>query len=410
MVDTELLSHNTHPMVLEAAKKMPRGGRRASRLRGHRGGDPVRGRRPGARGRQRGARAARGPAAVRRWRMKAVTFQAPGEVRVDERPEPELLAPDDAIVQVEATGVCGSDLHIYHGRVKIEPGFVIGHEFVGEVIAAGDAVDEGGRRRPRARVLPHRLRVVLLLHARPVPQVRRGAGVRPRRDARLAPGRAGRAGARAAAQPHAAPRARRDVRRRALFAGDVMGTGYHAVVSGGVRARATRSWCWASGPSACAPRRRRGVGRGAGDRGRLGDERLSVAREFGAAGPPDRGGSARGGEGGDRGRGADLVVDAVGTRTCSTPPAAWRARRNRLGGRRLRGALRGAHGRRVDQGAHDPHRARERDRARRLGARHDAGRAARPDAARQPPHEARRGARRLRGLANREAAEDRDGP
>ena len=37
--------------------------------------------------------------------MKAVTFQAPGEVRVDERPEPELLAPDDAIVQVEATGV-----------------------------------------------------------------------------------------------------------------------------------------------------------------------------------------------------------------------------------------------------------------------------------------------------------------
>ena len=72
--------------------------------------------------------------------MKAVTFQAPGEIRVDERPEPELLAPDDAIVQVEATGVCGSDLHIYHGRVKIEPGFVIGHEFVGEVIAAGDAV------------------------------------------------------------------------------------------------------------------------------------------------------------------------------------------------------------------------------------------------------------------------------
>ena len=72
--------------------------------------------------------------------MRAVTFQAPGEVQVDEVPEPELLAPDDAIVRVEASGICGSDLHIYHGRVQIEPGFVIGHEFVGEVTAAGDDV------------------------------------------------------------------------------------------------------------------------------------------------------------------------------------------------------------------------------------------------------------------------------
>src|SRR5919197_4514066 len=69
--------------------------------------------------------------------MQAVTFQAPGDVRVEERPEPELLAADDAIVRVEATGVCGSDLHIYHGRVEIEPGFTLGHEFVGTVVAAG---------------------------------------------------------------------------------------------------------------------------------------------------------------------------------------------------------------------------------------------------------------------------------
>ncbi len=72
--------------------------------------------------------------------MRAVTFQAPHEVRVDERPEPELLARDDAIVEVQASGICGSDLHIYHGRVKIEPGFTIGHEFVGTVLAAGDDV------------------------------------------------------------------------------------------------------------------------------------------------------------------------------------------------------------------------------------------------------------------------------
>jgi 2-desacetyl-2-hydroxyethyl bacteriochlorophyllide A dehydrogenase len=74
--------------------------------------------------------------------MQAVTFQAPGEVRVEDRPEPQLAARDDAIVRVEATGVCGSDLHIYHGRVVIEPGFTLGHEFVGTVVAAGEGVTE----------------------------------------------------------------------------------------------------------------------------------------------------------------------------------------------------------------------------------------------------------------------------
>ena len=74
--------------------------------------------------------------------MQAVTFHAPGEVRVDDCPEPELLERDDAIVRVEATGVCGSDLHIYHGRVSMEQGFILGHEFVGTVVAAGDAVTQ----------------------------------------------------------------------------------------------------------------------------------------------------------------------------------------------------------------------------------------------------------------------------
>jgi alcohol dehydrogenase len=74
--------------------------------------------------------------------MQAVTFQAPGEVRLDERPEPEIVERDDAVVRVEATGICGSDLHIYHGRVQIEPGFTLGHEFVGTVLSAGDGVTE----------------------------------------------------------------------------------------------------------------------------------------------------------------------------------------------------------------------------------------------------------------------------
>ena len=74
--------------------------------------------------------------------MRAVTFHAPGDVRVEERADPVPEADDDAVVRVEATGICGSDLHIYHGRVQIEPGFVIGHEYVGTVVAAGDGVTE----------------------------------------------------------------------------------------------------------------------------------------------------------------------------------------------------------------------------------------------------------------------------
>lgn len=82
--------------------------------------------------------------------MRAVTFQAPGEVGVEEKPDPELLDPGDAIVRVDASGICGSDLHIYHGRVQIEPGFIIGHEYVGEVVSVGDEVE---RVAPGDRVL-----------------------------------------------------------------------------------------------------------------------------------------------------------------------------------------------------------------------------------------------------------------
>jgi 2-desacetyl-2-hydroxyethyl bacteriochlorophyllide A dehydrogenase len=74
--------------------------------------------------------------------MRAVTFQAPGEVRVDEKPDPELIEADDAIVRVEASGICGSDLHLYHGRIPLEPGFILGHEFVGTVTAAGPDVTD----------------------------------------------------------------------------------------------------------------------------------------------------------------------------------------------------------------------------------------------------------------------------
>ena len=114
--------------------------------------------------------------------MRAVTFQAPYEVRIDERPEPTLESDADAIVSIEASGICGSDLHIYHGRVKMEPGFTIGHEFVGTVkevgdhvtrVAAGDRQGLAGRFRGAGR---GRIQGVRGRQARRGDQDRRAAG------------------------------------------------------------------------------------------------------------------------------------------------------------------------------------------------------------------------------------------
>ena len=73
--------------------------------------------------------------------MRAVTFQAANEVRVDEKPDPQVGAADEVLLRVEASGICGSDLHIYHGRVPVEQGFTIGHEYVGTVLEAGADVE-----------------------------------------------------------------------------------------------------------------------------------------------------------------------------------------------------------------------------------------------------------------------------
>lgn len=75
--------------------------------------------------------------------MKAVVFQAPYDVRVEEVPAPVLCEGTDAIVRVELSAICGSDLHPYRGReIGIEPGTVMGHEFLGEVVECGREVGE----------------------------------------------------------------------------------------------------------------------------------------------------------------------------------------------------------------------------------------------------------------------------
>ena len=167
--------------------------------------------------------------------MRAVTFQGPGEVRVEEKPEPELIAADDAIVRVEATGICGSDLHIYHGRFPVEPGFTIGHEFVGTVLAAGPDVERVGVGD----------RVLGCFHAACATCVPclRGDYHRCRKGRTFGHGSSLGDLQGAQAEQLLVPFANLTLRRVpegmssdvALFAGDVMGTGFHAIAQAELR-------------------------------------------------------------------------------------------------------------------------------------------------------------------------------
>lgn len=72
--------------------------------------------------------------------MRATVIHAPYDVRVEQRDDPRLLAPTDAIVRVEAACVCGSDLWTYRGVNRIEHPVAMGHEYVGTVEEVGDDV------------------------------------------------------------------------------------------------------------------------------------------------------------------------------------------------------------------------------------------------------------------------------
>jgi 2-desacetyl-2-hydroxyethyl bacteriochlorophyllide A dehydrogenase len=167
--------------------------------------------------------------------MRAVTFQAPEEVRVEEKPAPEVVAADDAVVQVEASGICGSDLHIYHGRVPVEPGFTIGHEFVGTVLAVGDDVERVD--------LGDRVLGCFHTACATCSACLRGDYHRCRKGRTFGHGSHLGDLQGAQAEQLLVPRANLTLRRVpegmssevALFAGDVMGTGYHAVAHAGMR-------------------------------------------------------------------------------------------------------------------------------------------------------------------------------
>lgn len=72
--------------------------------------------------------------------MRVATIHGPGDIRLEDRPAPEISAPTDAIVKVVASCVCGSDLWPYRGENAVEAGDPIGHEVVGVVEETGAGV------------------------------------------------------------------------------------------------------------------------------------------------------------------------------------------------------------------------------------------------------------------------------
>jgi threonine dehydrogenase-like Zn-dependent dehydrogenase len=81
--------------------------------------------------------------------MRALTWHGEQDIRVGEVPRPEIVNPTDAIVEITATAICGSDLHLYNGVMPgMREGDVVGHEPMGEVVEVGEDVErleEGDR-------------------------------------------------------------------------------------------------------------------------------------------------------------------------------------------------------------------------------------------------------------------------
>jgi alcohol dehydrogenase len=73
--------------------------------------------------------------------MKALIYHGPGEKAWDTKPDPTIVDPSDAIVRIDSSTICGTDLHILKGDVpEVTPGTVLGHEAVGTIVETGAAV------------------------------------------------------------------------------------------------------------------------------------------------------------------------------------------------------------------------------------------------------------------------------
>jgi threonine dehydrogenase-like Zn-dependent dehydrogenase len=245
--------------------------------------------------------------------MRAVTFQEPGRVEVQEVPDPELAEIGDAIVKVEACAVCGSDLHIYHGRVKIEPGFTIGHEFVGTVTQVGAGVSRVA--------VGDRVLGCFQTACGSCPQCLRGEYHRCERGRTFGHGAAMGDLQGSQAEQVLVPNADMTLRRipegmaaeTAIFAGDVMGTGYHAIASSGMRPGDSVAVLGLGPVGLCAVLAARAAGAANVLAVDSVPERLAMAQSFGATALDLDGVDVKAAvRAATQRRGVDVAIDAVG--------------------------------------------------------------------------------------------------
>jgi 2-desacetyl-2-hydroxyethyl bacteriochlorophyllide A dehydrogenase len=168
--------------------------------------------------------------------VKAVTFHGVGDFRVTDVPRPEVVSPSDALVRVTLSAICGSDLHIYHGRVPVDEGAVLGHELAGVVEQVG----------PEVRAVKPGDRVVASFYTAcgVCYQCRRGWWAQCEERAILGHGTyfGGLGGAQAElcvvprADLNLAPIPPAVTDEQAIFAGDILATGFFAAERGDIRA------------------------------------------------------------------------------------------------------------------------------------------------------------------------------
>jgi threonine dehydrogenase-like Zn-dependent dehydrogenase len=248
--------------------------------------------------------------------MQALIFDSVRKLQHTTVPDPEIQDPGDVIVRVRVAAVCGSDLHVYRGlETGLDAGTVMGHEFVGEIVAAGSGVE---RFRPGDLVVsPFTTNCGTCFYCRSgltsrcvsgqlFGWVEEGRGLHgvqaelvrvPLADSTLV------------RMPAGTPA------EQALFAGDVLATGWFGAESAGVAAGGTVAvvGCGPVGLMAVIAARELGAERVFA----LDEipERLALAERYGAD-PLD---VRNAGNAGDRireatqGRGADSVVEAVGS-------------------------------------------------------------------------------------------------
>jgi len=73
--------------------------------------------------------------------MKAIVYSGAWDIDIQDRAEPEITLPDEVIVEIKATGICGTDLSIISGEYMAKPSVIIGHESAGVIVAKGIGVE-----------------------------------------------------------------------------------------------------------------------------------------------------------------------------------------------------------------------------------------------------------------------------